>query len=241
MPENKEKVARLLLDNRIHEEGFWRWLYSDKPTSLADANRFMLGSILDYQIKSELAWENGKRLAENIAEDPEAPWLFISRMSLPEWNSKWREYSLHRFPKAHERIWRISNGILRYYDGDPRKIWEARQISEVLARLTDLGVGDQISRMIVGALIDTDKLCGKSDVKADLHVRRVLGRALQGVEYTLDEVDEAIRLTRQMCPINPWLLDEQLYLIGKRLCRSQSPKCTECYLFDDCIFAINQL
>lgn len=153
--------------------------------------------------------------------------------------SKRTEYSLHRFPKGHERVWTIGKRIIQQYKGDARKIWEGQSIDATLYRLNDLGVGEQISRMVVGALIDTGQVQGKGDVKADIHVRRVLGRVFQGHEFSARDSGKVIDLTREMYPENPWLLDRPLYLLGKQICRPE-PQCGSCYLNRECVYYSNR-
>src|SRR5258706_12857507 len=173
MDKKAQAVAQILLKNRGGEDAVvWRWLKPNQPISMKDANKFLLACILDYQIRAKTAWGNAKRLSENILGDPDQLWDEVTSVKLPEWQSKWKEYSLHRYPKGHERVWTIGRRIVRQYDGDARKIWDTHSIEETLDRLTDLRVGEQISRMVVCALIDTGHLKGQGDGKGDSHVGR---------------------------------------------------------------------
>ena len=234
MDSRDQKISRLLIDNRGQDKGFWYWLKPGQVVSRKDANKFLLGSILDFQMHAEVAWENARRLAEDILGDPEDLWLHIYNVSLSEWNSMRKQYSLHRFPKGHERVWTIGKRIVEQYDGDARKIWESQSIEAAMYRLTDLGVGEQISRMVVGALIDTGQIHGKGDVKVDIHVRRVLGRVLQGEAFVQQDQSIVIQWTRAAYAVNPWMLDRPLYLLGKRLCSASQPQCSECFLKSEC-------
>lgn len=240
MKRKYKAVAKLLLEKRREDSGFWWWLQPDQPLSKKDANKFLLGSILDYQIRAEVAWENARRLAEDILGDPDDLWHQITSVSLSDWMSKWKVYSLHRFPKGHERVWTIGRKVVQQYEGDARRIWDGQSIDATLYRLNELGVGEQISRMVVGALIDTGKISGKGDVKVDVHVRRVLGRVLQGSEFASTELDKVKEITREMYPQNPWLLDRPLYLLGKQICQADRPKCESCYLTEECVYYENQ-
>lgn len=201
-----------------------------------DANKFLLGCILDYQMLAKTAWQNARRLAEEILGDPDDLWEVISSFSLAEWNGKRGEYSLHRFPKGHERVHTIGTRIAASYQGDARAIW-ATNIEAALYRLNDIGVGEQISRMVVGALIDTGHLQGKGDVKADVHVRRVLGRLLNARSFTADQTAQVVDVTRMMHPDNPWLLDRPLYRLGKSLCTATAPECPSCFMNSACAYA----
>ena len=90
----------------------------------------------------------------------------------------------------------------------------------MLDALCSLGAGDRISRMVVGALRD----CGRikdttSDVKRDVYVRRVLGRAVLG-EPT--DPEAAVALARQLYPADPWQLDAQLWHVGRTYAFSET-------------------
>ena len=212
------------------------WLLSSTQGRLSkrDANKFLLGSILDYQIPGDLAWENARRLAEEILGDPLDLWEQITSTSQSNWKSKWREYNLHRFPAAHERVWRIGKEIVIRYHGDAREIWKDQTSDTVLQRLGDLRVGKQLSRMIVGSLIDAEYVHGSGDIKVDRHIRRSLGRLLIGRGFSEREVDEVTRLTRRMYPQNPWLLDWPLYLHATEICTIHNPKCAQCEFRRNC-------
>lgn len=235
-PTHEARVAKALLANRDNDPTFWTWLDPDKHPSQKDANKFLLACILDYQIRAETAWANAARLSEEILGDPDDLWGTITSVSFEEWNSKRQEYSLHRYPKGHERVYTIGKRIVGQYDGDARSIWKNQSIEASLYRLNDLGVGEQISKMTVGALVDANILQGKADVKADIHVRRVLGRMLTGDEIPADRPQEAIDATRRMHPENPWLLDRPLYRLGKRVCIATNPKCPDCSMRAICAY-----
>ncbi|MBL1130798.1 MAG: hypothetical protein D8M54_20165 [Chloroflexi bacterium] len=232
-----QTTSLLLLENRGGENSdFWYWLKPGQAASKKDANKFMLAAILDYQMRAETVWENARRLSEDILKDPDDLWHAITAVSLDEWQEKRKEYSLHRFPKGHERVWNIGKRIVQQYEGDVRKIWKEQSIEATLYRLNDLGVGEQISRMVVGGLLDTGQIEGKGDVKVDIHVRRVLGRILRGHEFSQQEIGQVIEITRQMNPDNPWLLDRPLYLLGKQVCQASNPECSDCFMNPDCAY-----
>jgi endonuclease-3 len=232
---SQTEIASLLLANR--GEGTDWGEFAD-PAGIAwsknKANKFLLGNLLDYQIPSELVWRNADRLIEHIPGDPDDLWGAITSVSEAEWKAKREEYRPHRFPAGHNRLWSIGKRICDRYDGDSRRIWEEKGASVALDALWDIGAGEQISRMIVGALRDCHQITGVGDVKADTYVRRVLGRALLG-----DTTDPgtAIRLSRQMHPADPWQLDAQLWSIGRNYCRPTNPDCPKCYLIQHCSYA----
>jgi tetratricopeptide (TPR) repeat protein len=198
------------------------------------ANKFLLGSILDYQMDAQRAWDNAERFAEQELRDPEQLWQTIVTQ-FPDANAfakdeqhKW----LHRYPQARMRVARIAGDLVRQHEGDARRIWRGQPSPEVLARLRGIGAGEHISRRTVGALMDTGQIPTETtDLPGDIHVRRVLGRCILGREV---EADEAIKLGRQLHPENPWALNELLYDVSVRHCRKQSPACEYCRLRVDC-------
>jgi endonuclease III len=234
--ESMQNIARLLLENRGGGTD-WGMMADLKgaPCSKQLANKFLLCCLLDYQIRSEVAWANGERLIADILHDPDDIWKAITSVSEDEWKSKRAEYHLHRFSVAHNRLWKIADRVCEEYDGDARRIWEGRDSRTVLDALWDLGAGEQISRMVVGALRDCGQITGTGDVKADIYVCRVLGRAVLG--KTTDP-EEAVRLARRMNPADPWQLDAALWQLGKAVCLASNPICSRCYLVADCAYAI---
>lgn len=233
-----KRVAQLLLNNRqAAPPAFWGWLSradsQGMPADKQEANKFLLACIIDYQILSGKAWKNAKTFAEGLLNDPIDLWKDIISKSKEEWNSKFKKYSLHRYLIAHERVWRIGTEVVRKYGGDARNIWRGQSPLVVLRRLEGMRVGPQISRMIVGALIDTHQISGSGDLKADLNVNRVLGRVVRGEVITPVLATE---MARKMSSKNPWLLDRPLYRLGKDICSLRNPDCKNCYLQTECLF-----
>jgi hypothetical protein len=182
-------------------------------------------------------WENGARLVKEMG-DPDDIWAKITSCTKEEWESKFKELRLHRYPNAHNRAWRIGKDMCARYDGDARKIWEGRDASDALYRLWNLGAGEQISRMIVGALRDTHQVKGVGDVKADLHVCRVLGRVFSGDQV---HAAAATELARDFNPSDPWQFDSTIWNVGISFCHTTEPNCSKCYLAPACSYALQHL
>ncbi len=214
----------------------WLLPSSQKRLSKKNANKFLLGSMLDYQIPGHVAWENARRLAERILDDPADLWEEVTSTSQSRWKRKWRKYKLHRFPAAHDRIWRIGKEVVLQYHGDAREIWENQNSEIVLRRLENLRVGKQLSRMMVGSLIDSGHVGGSGDVKVDRHIRRAFGRLLVGRGFSESEVDEVTKVTRRMHPSNPWVLDWPLFVLATTVCTIRDPKCANCEFRTDCSY-----
>jgi len=199
------------------------------------ANQFLLCCLLDYQSKAD-PWKRGRRFIEEISKRPDEVWAEIGACTKEEWESdaKFGECGLHWMHKAHNRIWPIAKRICFWFDGDARRIWQKSNSFDTLCRLYYLGAGEQISRMIVGALKDCGLVSGKCDVKADVYICRVLGRAILGKDAS---PPEAVALARRLHPSDPWQLDWPLWNIGKSYCEATTPKCSNCDLATNCLYA----
>ena len=137
MSEKNERLRDLLIRHADDAKRKYQapWL-DQKPLTMKNANKFILGAIIDYQILADVAWDNAKRLSEAILGDPASLWGHITdSYTKDEWASKWREFRIHRFPAAHNRIWRIGEEVVKRYDGDVRKIWEGKSPDAVLSIL----------------------------------------------------------------------------------------------------------
>ena len=233
-----QSVGELLLD-RQPKGDYWPWLskFNGEWADKKSANKFMLGSTLNYQMRAEQAWGNAERFAEGQLGDPDDLWEAIIKIS--DWDSDdaRQRYRLHRFPRrGHKRVRRIGKEIVERYDGDARNIWDDQAPCEVLNRLNGMQVGPETSWMIVGALLDTKQISGAGELKADIHVRRVLGRVFTGEDIS---ADQAHRIANEMHPDNSWMLDAPLFRLGQTHCRPRKPKCADCYLRGDCNYAAN--
>jgi endonuclease III len=230
-------IAALLLANRAGSADWGDLSYlHGEPCTQRIANKFLVCCLLDYQIDSDVAWRNGNRLVEDVLGNPDDVWSAIASSSESEWVMRRDEYRLHRFPAAHRRLWRIAKCICDKYDGDARCIWAGKESLEVLKRLLALGAGKQISRMIVGALRDCGQIQGASDVKADVYVCRVLGRAVTG---KVIDANTAADLARQLHSADPWQLDWPLWNVGRFYCHADHPNCLRCDLVSVCAYALD--
>jgi hypothetical protein len=233
IPDKYAAISAALLSNREAPADWGEFAAPESvPWSKKAANRFLLCCLLDYQWPSEKCWDNGYRLIDEILGDPDDVWKAITSISSLEWRSRHQIYKLHRFPAAHDRLHRIGELISARYAGDARRIWEGRSAQMTLKMLWDLGAGKQIGRMIVGALRDCGQLKAEaSDVKGDIYVCRVLGRALLGKQV---DAATAVQLARKLHPPDPWLLDAPLWNLGKTRCHASNPDCPGCYLAPHC-------
>ena len=236
-------VAKLLLQiPRLSEDSpeMWGWLVKGKSPNKKDANKFFLACILSYHMKAEFIWPNTKKVVEQKLGDPDDLWGYVAAHSINEWMLKKKDLGLHMLETAHKRVWKISSDILKTYDGDARNIWRGKEPGDVKDRLHKIGdgkfgVGENITNMIIGALIDTEQIAGAGDVKADRHVRKVLGRVFRGSEFAAKDAKECTEFARKIYPPNPWLLDQPLYFLGQATCKDRNPDCKNCVLRLECV------
>ncbi|HLH36430.1 MAG TPA: hypothetical protein VKX41_17290 [Alloacidobacterium sp.] len=238
MTYDMQQLATLLLQHRNGREDFGEISHLEgRECSRAIANRFLICCLLDFQQNADVAWKKGEALTEQLG-GAENVWLAISDFPREAWDSKYHEFGRpHRFHWGYARLWGIANAICTRYNGDARNIWSNRSPYDALVHLWAVGAGDQISRMIVGALRESGQIKGDSgDVKADVHLRRVLGRAVYGHEIGVANAAQIIDLTRELHPTDPWQLDWPLWILGRSNCKATDPNCLECYLRPHCIY-----
>lgn len=216
----------------------WPWMPSNgSQVDKKEANKFMLYCIMDYQMRTWMVWRNAKRFSQGILGDPDDLWGAILDMSESDVVLLFKNKKLHRFPPCGERVWRCAKHIRDNYGGDAREIWKGRTtvtVREVLQVMH--GIGPTLSRMIVGALIDSKQIEGVGDLKADMHVRRVLGRAFTGNSIS---ANKALETARAIMQDNSWKIDEPLFEIGRNQCRPKAPFCSKCCLQTECSYAIS--
>lgn len=260
MGTREERIRALLRVNQGMTDNYeWPWLGESRQLSAKDANKFLLGACIDYQISADKAWDSARILTETIMRDPHDLWNVIRKMGLqrlkdefggvcrpkecnrcaaghqlikPKDSNSTRHGTLHRFKnQAAEKVWKTTHAVLERHGGDARKIWKGRQPADVLDRLAAVGLGPNMSNMVVGALLDTEQINGESKLKADLNVCRVLGRVFAGEKVT---PDEAHRIAETVEPGGTWNIDGVLYALGRETCTAKEPDCQGCFLKAEC-------
>lgn len=238
MTNDMQQITFLLLKNRDGGDDFGEISHLEgRECSKAIANQFLICCLLDFQQQADVAWKKGAALTKALG-GAEGVWLAICRSPKDEWDGMYERFDRpHRYRWGYTRLWGIANTICVRYDGDARNIWRGRSPYDALVHLWAVGAGDQISRMIVGALRESGQIKGDAgDVKADVHVRRVLGRAVFGEEIGTVDATKIIELTRQLHPPDPWQLDWPLWNLGRTNCRPTNPVCQSCYLRPLCAY-----
>ena len=235
--EESKKLSATLLAfadelDRKSPENHWPWL-EKRPIPVKDANKFLLLSMVDYRQRGTTPFTKVRDFTEKELGDPDLLWEAILRIPEVDWNSRTGPRSLHSTGTRHRKIRVMAQRLRDKYAGDATALWADRSPSNSLARLEELGLGPQVSRMVIGALVDEEQVDGSADVKADTHLKRVIGRILVGREFSEEEVTTATRL---MSPSNPWWLDWPTWYIGNKWCLKRVPLCDQCRVNALCVF-----
>ena len=149
-----ERVRDTLLGLWSDRVAGWPWLRdtNGRRATKRQANKFMLGAIMDYQMDAPIVWDNAEILSEELLGDPGDLWGVIASMPQGELARLFcGPPALHRFVKRMpKRVQRIAKDMVRKYGGDARMVWEGQPADGIVRRLEDMGAGRQISRMIQG-------------------------------------------------------------------------------------------
>ena len=149
-------------ESEDEEEDEWPWLteLEGRPASKKNANKFMLGALMNYWMKPEVSWNNAETLAEDILEDPDDLWDILADKSDADIKALFTgPPALHRFLKMiPEMVREVAINVVKEYDGDSRKIWEDQDVSDILQRLHAVGVKKQTSALILWALRESGQI-----------------------------------------------------------------------------------
>lgn len=215
-----------------------------KFTELPKANRllndlqnyphaFVLASIMDRQIRAELAWLIPFRVSERLGG-----FYFSDLASLSVGKIRklmQRPKPLHRFPEEmSNNFYQAIQRIKDCYGGDASRIWAGRPSSAAVVYrfLQFRGVGPKIATMATNILARDFKIplgdYYSIDISADVHVRRVFYRlGLTAKDVTGEEL---IYKARAIHPEFQGLMDLPAWEIGRNWCKPNKPKCDECYM-----------
>jgi len=201
---------------------------------------FVLGSIMDRQIKAERAWLIPFRLMEKLGNFSMETLLAQSEsdvrrlMTEPE--------PLHRFvDNMATFFFKAIRRIADQYNSNASLIWKGKPSSStVVYRFLEFdGVGPKIASMDANILAREFKIEFSDyfsiDISADVHVRRVFGRL--GLTPPDASIDQLIFRARGLHPEFPGLMDFPAWEIGRNWCRPKHCECRGCYMNDLCPLA----
>lgn len=198
---------------------------------------YVLGCVMDRQIKAERAWKIPERFRDRLGtfefED-------LVELSEPKVTRLFREpEALHRFPDTMAKHFRSAvQRIDLEYNGDASAIWSGPIGSATLVRrfLRFDGVGPKIATMAANILVRDFgvELADKHyiDISVDSHVKRVfqrLGLVPKGASNF-----EVTFAAREMHSDYPGVFDLAVWEIGREWCHPGKPSCPDCYMSEVC-------
>ena len=228
-----KRLARTLLRQR---GDFVRFTGDEKADLLLnDLKRaphlFVIGSIADYQVKAEKAWNIPVALARRAGGKSFGQVNALSRRSIRAVIKG--PPAMHRFPAVvADRIRRTLDRIASQYGGDASRIWSGRPSSAlVVYRFLEFhGIGQKVANMATNILARSFAVPFADhysiDISVDVHVRRVMTRlGLVPPKATIEQVTFA---ARALNPVYPGLMDLPCFHIGRTWCRPRRPLCGDC-------------
>ena len=198
---------------------------------------FVLGCVMDKQIKAEKAWEIPYKISQELGS--------FSMKTLKEtkpakWRRLFKKHSLHRHPeKMAGEFYLAVHHIAEKYKGKAAKIWSGKPSSAgVVYRFLEFhGVGQKISTMAANILVRQFRVPMSDyysiDISVDTHIRRVVKRMGLVSENAKDEM--IIWKAREMHPKYPGIFDYACWKIGRDFCHPKKPPdCKRCPVRSDC-------
>jgi len=241
---DKEKIVKILIrkGQELFNQPYKEIKFTKNPkaddllNNLRDyPHAFVLGCIMDRQIKAEKAWVIPYKVYEEIRvfKIPD----FISKLDeIKRFFIKEKPHRLYNEMSANfcSAIKKIHED---YYD-DASNIWKNKPRSATIVRrfLEFEGVGVKIATMAANILAREFKIPMKDyisiDISPDRHVKRVFKRL--GLISKEASNDELIYCARELNPDYPGVFDLPAVTIGANLCHPRKPDCENCYLNKYC-------
>ncbi len=198
---------------------------------------FVLGCILDRQMRAERAWIIPYKMKQALGD------FSISTLLKLDLNDIKRimlePHALHRFTDLmSEFIYKALAKIRDEYDCDASNIWNDKPSSATVVYrfLCFDGIGPKIANMAVNILARDFKEEFSDyysiDISADVHVKRVFKRL--GLVPENATIEQIIYRARALNPEFPGLMDFPTWEIGRKWCHSKRTECVECYMKDLC-------
>lgn len=193
---------------------------------------FVLGCLMDRQIKAERAWKIPIDFAEQLLNGDYDFRAFINYFKSPG-----AERQLSDFFKERHRLINVMPDLFKKtifriyqdYQGDASQIWigEIGSAELVYRFLQFDGVGQKIANMAAMILVRDFNIQLSNyhyiDIAIDAHVSRVMGRL--GLVAEGSDPSMKIAKIRAINPKFPGKLDALLFYTGREFCGANSPKC----------------
>ena len=205
---------------------------------------FVIGCIMDRQMKAEKAWLIPYELKERLGSFEFAILDSLARSS-PEKLSEAMllPTPLHRFPKlmAGYLLFAIHH-IGGVYSGHAARIWTGQPSSATVVRrfLEFRGVGQKIASLAANMLVRDFRVKVSDhysiDISIDVQVKRVFAR--MGFVSESGSNDYLVFRARECNPAYPGVFDLVLWEIGRNACRQVQPLCDACTYSHLCAYPL---
>lgn len=241
----KEKIIELLIrrGNELFNQPYKKITFSkneeadDLINNLKNfPHAFVLACVMDRQIKSERAWLIPYYISQEIGG---FEFERLLELNIEYLKDIFKKKSLHRFNDTMaENFYSAIQLIHTKYNDNASNIWKdnPKSATIVLRFLEFKGVGIKIATMATNILAREfkmnmqDRIC--IDISPDVQVKKVFTRL--GFISKEASNDELIYCARELNPEYPGIFDLPAWEIGRNLCKSQNPKCGNCYLSPFC-------
>ena len=197
---------------------------------------FVLGCIMDRQLKSEKAWHIPYAIYKELKTFDINK---LGKVTEKEFKDIFNKKRLHRYNDDEASFfYKAVQRIINLYDGDASKIWINKPSSaRVVYNILQFdGCGIKIATMAANILARDFRIKFSDyysiDISPDLHIDRVMKR-LGLVEKNASR-EEIIFKAREINPIYPGVIDSACWEIGREYCHSKKPDCSNCPMRKEC-------
>ena len=250
---NDDRISRLLIDRgqelfNAPKQQIIPFSQHEEADALLNnieefPHAFVLGCIMDRQIRAELAWVIPYHLAKKLGNFQLSTLKNLTSNKIEKLMSE--PDPLHRYPKVMAgNIYTGIRLIEDKYEGNAALIWEDKPSSAtVVYRFLEFrGAGPKISTMATNILARDFKVPLSDyysiDISPDVHVKRVFKRL--GLIEKDHSNDILIYRAKSINPEFPGLLDLPTWEIGRNWCRPKNPQCDQCYMNAVCPFRLEK-
>lgn len=241
----KDKIVQILITrgNKLFRQPRERLVFTENSEADDLLNNlkqfphaFVLGCVMDRQMKAERAWLIPYRISQEIGG---FEFKNLLRLGLGPFKGIFRKTKLHRFNNIMAKnFYSAVQLIHNKYNDDASAIWKDNPKSATLVRrfLEFSGVGIKIATMATNILARDfkismqDRIC--IDISPDVQVKRVFIRL--GFIPKDASNDELIYCAKELHPEYPGIFDFSAWEIGRNWCRPRNPDCKNCYLNEYC-------
>ncbi len=241
MDSNQERIVKILIEKgeELLRKPYKKIEYTGNPEAddlLNDLENFphafVLGSIMDRQIKAKKAWIIPYQISQEIGG---FEFLRLLKVSEDEFKEIFNRKNLHRFNDDMAKYFYLGiQKIHKDYSDDASNIWKGNPRSATIVKrfLEFEGVGIKIATMAANILAREFKIPMKDhiciDISPDRHVKRVFKR-LGFIPENASNA-ELIYTARELNPEYPGIFDLSCWKIRRDYCKPQNPDCEHCYL-----------